>query len=330
MSTRLSDKALANALTAMSTAVESGVSIGRLVDDPVIRGTMPVALVGPFSTALAGGATASDAFRRTGLLRRHELAVIDAAERSGHLEQGLAAVAAGIEQRRTDRGVLIASLGYPVMLIVAAGVILPLPLIVTEGVGAYLSRAVWAPLAFVAFVAVFGLWLPRLPASDPRRALPGRLARRLPMLGGALRRADTAAFCRVLAQCVSAGLGMGEALHAASAAVDDPRIRRAGETIARRIERGDRLAEAFQKAGVFPNDAVAMVAQGEITGTLDVVLTRVAEQQGEEGRRAIRRVLLTIVVVVYTAVVLFIGWSIVSGFIGVIDTIDQAVGMPEV
>lgn len=324
MSTHVSDSDLINALTAIGTALEAGVSLDRLVTDPVVSRTLPSRLVQPMASALERGGSAAEGFAASGLLRRHEVALLAAGEQSGSLVDGLRAVTEGVRRRVEGRRVLLGSLGYPMLLIVASGVILPLPVIVTEGVLAYLARAVWLPLIATVLGLVFGYWMPRLPATDPRRELPRRVGRVLPFVRPAMRHADAATFLGVLGQCVSAGLGMDDSLDAAASAVDDPAMRRAGATIRARIHAGARLAEAFDAARAFPPDAVAIIAQGELTGTLDQALGRAAEQEGERGRRQLRRVLLGFVGVVYALVVLFIGWRIVSGFVDVISTIEQA------
>lgn len=324
LSTHVTDQELANALMALSTAVESGVSLQRLVDDPVVAPTLPRALARGLSGALSRGRTASEGLADSKLLLPHEVALVGAAERSGRLDAGLANVAHGIEQRRADRRKLAASVAYPLFLVVASGVILPLPVIVTEGVAAYLARAIWLPLVFGALVFVFAVWLPRLPATDPRRAIPGRVARSLPFVRGALRRHDVSVFTAVLGQCIASGLGMGEAVAAAAASAQDGSIRRAGDLVRRRIDSGATLAAALQSTGAFPPQVLAMVAQGELSGTLDRVLLRAAAQEAEASRIAMRRILLAVIGVVYTVVVLFIAWRIIAGFAGVLDTLEQA------
>lgn len=321
----MGDRALAAALLAVSTALDAGLGIERVLGDPALQATFPSGFAPPIAASLRRGAHVADAFAETGLFRRHELALIAAGERGGMLPEALAQLAASVEDRDRTRRKLMASLAYPALLVLAAGLILPLPLLVTDGLGAYAKRAVWLPLAVVLVALLFGVLLPGLPATDPRRAWPRRVLRMVPGVSRIVRRNDVGLFLQVLGDAIRAGIGVVEALDTAGQAVEDPKVRRMASDARTAIRGGAGLTEALGEARVLRADLLALLAQAEVTGTLDASLSRAAAMEKEAARVATRRALAMLVAVIYGAIVIAIGWSIIRGFIGVLDAIDTAV-----
>jgi general secretion pathway protein F len=83
---------------------------------------------------------------------------------------------------------------------------------------------------------------------------------------------------RQLATLVAAGMPLVDALRALADQIDDPRFRVVLSEVTDRVNEGSTLADAMREyPRVFPKIFVNMVASGEATGGLDVVLERLAD-----------------------------------------------------
>lgn len=299
-------------------------SVVAFLRDPNITRTFPSRLITPLAASVRVGATFTDGARESGLFMKHELALLEAGEQTGSLDAAIQDIAAGVRRRIEERRVLIGGAIYPTLLIVAACVILPLPMVVTHGVGAYLSRVIWAPLG-VSILAFFVLaYLPRLPAPDPRRAWPIAVGQRLPVARHAVARRAEASFAFTLGRGIEAGLSVDRSVELAGMAAGTRRMSKAASVARSRIRSGSTLADALHHAGVFTDIFIGQVAQGEATGTLDRVLEIYARDAFEDAARILRRFSKTVMGLFYMVVVVVVAWQIIQGFSGVLGQFEDA------
>ena len=112
---------------------------------------------------------------------------------------------------------------------------------------------------------------------------------RVPVLGEALRKAETARFARAMATLVANGVALVEAIGIAGATLNNRRIAGSLEAVARGVKRGEGIAGPLGRTGQFPPLAAHLLTVGEETGRLDEMFTRMAEIYESETRAAIRR-----------------------------------------
>lgn len=91
-------------------------------------------------------------------------------------------------------------------------------------------------------------------------------------------------FTRQLATLVGAGLPLSTSLHMIGEQAEDKPTKTIAEEISAQIEAGKTLHDAFAKfPDVFNNVYLSLIAAGEASGTLDVSLRRLAEQQEKDA-----------------------------------------------
>lgn len=112
---------------------------------------------------------------------------------------------------------------------------------------------------------------------------------RLPLLGEALRRAETARFARAMQTLVANGVPLVQSLNIAAAILANRRIARSLEAVAQGVKRGEGIAGPLRKTGQFPALAAHLLSVGEETGRLDEMFGRMAEIYEQDTRTAIRR-----------------------------------------
>lgn len=114
-----------------------------------------------------------------------------------------------------------------------------------------------------------------------------RLLLRLPIIGGILEKAIIARYARTLATTFSAGLPLVDALKAVAGAAGNIVYGNAILNICEGVTTGQQLQLSMQTTQLFPPMVIQMVAIGEESGTLELMLSKVADFYEEEVDNAV-------------------------------------------
>lgn len=95
---------------------------------------------------------------------------------------------------------------------------------------------------------------------------------------------DRVVFTRQLATLINAGLPLAQSLHTVRDQTANKKLQSVAQDIITSIEGGSSLSVAFAKhPGVFDDVFIALVSAGEVSGTLDKALERIADQQEKDA-----------------------------------------------
>ena len=95
---------------------------------------------------------------------------------------------------------------------------------------------------------------------------------------------DKIIFTRQLATLINAGLPLAQSLHTLSSQTESKRFAGIINEIITTIEGGSTLSSAFAKHPELFNEVyIALIAAGEVSGTLDMALERIADQQEKDA-----------------------------------------------
>ncbi|WP_027856144.1 type II secretion system F family protein [Marinobacterium jannaschii] len=100
---------------------------------------------------------------------------------------------------------------------------------------------------------------------------------KVPVIGSILHQASIARFARTLATTFAAGVPLVDALDSAAGASGNVVYRNAILQIKNGVSTGQSLQSATVITGVFPNMATQMIAIGEEAGSLDMMLSKIAD-----------------------------------------------------
>lgn len=114
-----------------------------------------------------------------------------------------------------------------------------------------------------------------------------RLALRLPIVGNILNKAAYARFARTLATMFAAGVPLMEALESVAGATGNVVYTNAVLEMREQVSSGVQLQLSMRSVNMFPNMMVQMVAIGEEAGSLDTMLSKVADFYEEEVDNAV-------------------------------------------
>ena len=147
---------------------------------------------------------------------------------------------------------------------------------------------------------------------------------RLPVLGDALRKAETARFARAMGTLVAASVPLIQSIGISKGILNNRRIAGSLDQVAQGVKRGEGIAAPLQRAGEFPPLAGHLLSVGEETGHLDAMFNRMADIYDAETRTAIRRFTSLFEPMIILVMGLMIGTLILSLMLAIVSINDLA------
>ncbi|MEW6281405.1 MAG: type II secretion system F family protein, partial [Candidatus Eremiobacterota bacterium] len=264
---------------------------------------------------LAHGSSLSEALsRHPRVFDRMYLSMVRVGETSGQLPTVVARLATMLEKEAALRRKVRSAISYPVFVGVFslamayallaflmpgftpifqnAGLNLPRDYPLTHFL-IQASRAVtngWVVVSAVLVLAILAVLLSWWAGTPAGALLVDRLKLWMPGLGGLVRQAAVARFCRGFSTLLQSGVPMLGALGLVGEAAGNRVVARAVERVTRTIQEGESVSRTLASTGIFPELVVQMAHVGEETGTLDDMLERVADHYDQELDAAVAQV----------------------------------------
>jgi len=148
---------------------------------------------------------------------------------------------------------------------------------------------------------------------------------RIPVLGDALRKAETARFARAMGTLVSNTVPLVQSIAIAGATLNNRRISNSLEAVSMGVKRGEGIATPLRRAGQFPPLAAHLLSVGEETGRLDTMFNKMADVYDAETRTSIRRFTSLFEPLVILVMGLIVGTLILSMLLAIVSMNDVAV-----
>jgi len=145
---------------------------------------------------------------------------------------------------------------------------------------------------------------------------------RIPLLGDALRKAETARFARAMGTLVSNSVPLVQSIGIAGATLNNKKISTSLEAVATGVKRGEGIAGPLKKAGQFPPLAGHLLSVGEETGRLDTMFIRMADIYDADTRTSIRRFTSLFEPLVILTMGLIVGSLILSILVAIVSVND--------
>jgi type IV pilus assembly protein PilC len=257
------------------------------------------------------GEELSDAFASFGpIFPPLYAATLKAGERTGELEQVLRRFIRYLKLVIEARKRVVSALVYPsvlvglsiAMLFVMAIFVMPrftvfydqmdmqLPLLtrITLGISVFLRDNI----LYIAAGAIATFFAVRRWARTPSGAVrldSWRL--KIPLLGPVLHLFSLAEYCRSLATLLAGGMPLVPSMEISGRAISNLYVREKIHPTVQQVREGRALHEALDSTGIANDLAIDMVKVGEATGSLDVMLTNVADFFDEEVEMRMQRIL---------------------------------------
>jgi general secretion pathway protein F len=148
---------------------------------------------------------------------------------------------------------------------------------------------------------------------------------KLPLLGDALRKAETARFARAMGTLVSSSVPLVQALGISKGILNNRKIAATLDRVAQGVKRGEGIAGPLTRAGEFPPLAGHLLTVGEETGHIDAMFHRMADIYEGETRTAIRRFTTIFEPVIILVMGLMVGTLILSLMLAITSINEVAI-----
>jgi type IV pilus assembly protein PilC len=223
--------------------------------------------------------------------------LVGAGEQAGILDSLLDRLATYKEKILAIKSQIKSALFYPISIIVVAFVItaiimifvipafkqvfssfgadLPAPTLVVMAISEFFVKYWWLIFGAIGFggYAFFYVWK----RSVKMQIIMDRVMLRIPVFGSLIRKSSVARWTRTLSTMFAAGVPLVEALDSVAGASGNHEYYTATKKIQAEVATGSSLTSAMQNTGVFTNMVVMMVSIGEESGSLDSMLSKVAD-----------------------------------------------------
>ena len=254
--------------------------------------------------------------------------MVAAGETSGTLEDVLLRLAEMLEKRVHLTSKVKSVMAYPVMMaVVAIAVVvfllsfvvpsitqiflemnqeLPLPTKLLISTSAFM-KTYFILIVIIVCVVLFGIgyWM---------RSEDGRIRRdcyklKLPVFGKLFLKLETARLARTLGILLTSGIPILGALEIVKGIVQNSFIAGALDSVKDRVSRGDDIAEAIRKTGLFSPIVVHIIATGQMSGNIESGLIDIADMYDDEVEmtaKTLTSLLEPVILLVMGAIVGFI------------------------
>ena len=331
----------------LSTLLNSGVPLDRalaisseLTEKPVFRTVLADIL-----RVLKGGKSLADSLAtHPEYFPQLYTNMVRAGEASGSLAQVFEQLAE-FERTRDDlRGYIIGSMIYPSLLAVVglASILVLLMFVVPRFASVFQEGHMKMPLPtkimieMSAIVRQYGLWANGALAAafisfqSYIQTVAGRLwwdgfRLKIPVLGDALRKAETARFARAMSTLVANSVPLVQSIGIAGAILNNRLIAGSLEQVATGVKRGEGIANPIRKTGQFPALASHLLSVGEETGKLDQMFARMADIYETDTRAAIKRFTALFEPLIILVMGIMVGALILSMLLAITSINDVAV-----
>jgi len=152
-------------------------------------------------------------------------------------------------------------------------------------------------------------------STTPGRWSTDRMILKMPIFGPLLYKVAMTRVTRTLATLISGGVPMLEALKITSTTAGNVIIEKEITDARKLVSEGKTMAESFKMSGKFPTMMLQMINVGEATGTLDEMLSKLANFYDEEVDNAVAAMLSILEPVLLIFVGAMVGGLVVSMYL---------------
>ncbi|MCL5037091.1 MAG: type II secretion system F family protein [Chloroflexi bacterium] len=283
----------------MAAMLEAGIPLKKALDVMVEDTDSPILrqVLLELSSGVSSGTELSQLMKKyPGIFSKLYVSMVTAGEASGKLATILQRLAVYIENTENLRKKVIAAFYYPGMVLAFAFIVVFLLLVfavprfesIYEGLGAqlplitrifislgdFLSHA-WYIVVGIVLAAIY--LFSRFLKSTPGQYFIDRLKLTTVIIGPIFRRLAIARFARSLSSLYSSGVPLLSAMELVSTGTGNRIIEDAILQAVDEVREGKSLADPLRKSRLFTPMAISMLAAGEESGTLDKMLSKIAD-----------------------------------------------------
>ncbi len=262
------------------------------------------------------------------------VSMVRAGETSGMLDDVLGRIATYLEKMAALTRKVKSSLIYPAVVLTMAILItavlllkvvptfkgifdmlggnLPLPTLILIAISDLLRRMfIFVVIGIFILVFLFKRYI----NTDKGRYNFDKMTLKLPVVGELFRKVAVAKFSRTLSTLVRSGVSILDALNIVARTSGNKVVEEAVSNSLHSVREGEPIAQPLTRSGVFPPMVTAMIAVGEQTGKLEIMLTKIADFYDEQVDAAVAGLTSMIEPLVIAFLGIIIGGIVIALFL---------------
>jgi type IV pilus assembly protein PilC len=342
---RVKLKDLAVMARQMSTMIGAGLSLIRTIAilAEQTENKELARLLGVVRADIEQGSQLSDSFaKHPKVFPPIMIHLVRAGEVGGFLDKSLIGVAETFEADVKLRGEIKSALTYPVVVLILAVVasfamiifIVPVFEEMFKGLGGELplptqflvvlsQNMVWIlPLVVIGIVLLVSWWRANGPKESVRaRVDPIKL--KLPVFGDLMKKVAIARFSRNFSTMLGAGVPIMQALGIVGETSGNYVVEKALKKVQESVRQGKSVAGPLSEEPVFPNMVVQMIAVGEDSGSLEIMLDKVGDFYEAEVEATTKALTSLIEPLMIAIIGIVVGGMVVALYLPTFSIYDQ-------
>jgi len=222
--------------------------------------------------------------------------MVASGEVSGNLDEVLKRLASFTEHEAELKSKISSAMTYPVILVIAGvgvvsfvvttvippfvkiflegGIPLPLPTLILY----QLNNVIRAAWLYIIVGSVAGwIYLKRWAKTTEGKMKLDIIKLKVPVWGDLARKVEISRLTRTLSALLSSGVPMLQALQVTEKTIDVAPMALVIKNVGIAVGKGRNISDSLRESGEFPAMPIHMIAVGEETGTLEIMLTKIAD-----------------------------------------------------
>ncbi len=305
-----------------------------------------VTVIGAVRADVEAGISLSDALEKhPATFNKLYVSMVRAGEMGGILDEVLNRVASQLEKEDSIRRAVKSAMVYPILigafaLMVLAGMVLFLiPLFASMyediGDGAKLPMLTqimvsisnvmtsWRAIPVVVVIVLLIIGLRRLKRTAKGKATWDRFKLHVPMgIGEIVRKLAVARFSRTLGTLISSGVPILQAIEITGQASGNVVIENAMVQVQQSVKEGQSITGPLEKESIFPAMVTQMISVGEETGSLDAMLSKIADFYEDEVNASVKSLTSILEPILMLGVGVIVGTVVISMYLPIFNMMN--------
>ncbi|MEE4275925.1 MAG: type II secretion system F family protein [Thermoleophilia bacterium] len=269
-------------------------------------------VIGAVRADVEAGISLSDALEKhPATFNKLYVSMVRAGEMGGILDEVLNRVAAQLEKEDSIRRAVKSAMVYPILigtfaLLVLAGMVLfliplfasmyedigdgaKLPMLTQIMVSISNTMTSWKAIPITIAVVLLIIVLRRLKRTPKGKATWDRFKLHVPMgIGEIVRKLAVARFSRTLGTLISSGVPILQAIEITGQASGNVVVENAMVQVQQSVKEGQSITGPLEQVSIFPAMVTQMISVGEETGSLDAMLSKIADFYEDEVNASVK------------------------------------------
>jgi type IV pilus assembly protein PilC len=268
------------------------------------------------------GTTLAEAFYSEGLLSSLYYSLIILGEKTGTLDIIIKNIVIYAVERLALYRNITSKLLYPLITILAAILITPLPEAFKEG-GSYFRTAI-VPLIFLMIISGSGYFIyVYFWQNDGFRKSWDTIIIKIPYIGRLIENLAWIRFCTAFSICIGSGLDIISTAELSRKSFDNRYLESQTIYIQRAMTLGIGLSEFLAEVSSAPSIIIEMAKVGETTGTLDQSLQKAGIYINEKVTHQLSVINVILPIVISLLIAIYVGYKIVTFYMNYFSTLNQ-------